>query len=248
MRALRFRILIVDSHPIFRQGLRNVISSESDLSVVGEATSGCQVVRMAGDLKPDVVLLDDRMPGSTTAEILAELNKFSRAARAVIMVDEIRQNEVLVALRLGARGLLSKESTPELLLRCIRSVTAGQYWIGRESVVQLVEIFKNPSLAPQRSFGLTERELQVIQAIVDGCTNREIARQFFISQQTVKHHLNKIFDKVGVSSRLELAMFAIHHNLTKWVSEGILDRISSPPPNRSRFRLSSNLSVRNDVR
>ena len=214
-RILRYRILIVDNQPIFRHGLRKVISSESDLCVVGEANGGSEVPRMAAALKPDVIILENQLPESATAGILGELNKLRLSAFPIVMVDEIRRTDVLENLRLGARGVLGKDSSPELLVRCIRNVAAGQYWIGPESVVHLVEILRNPSSATPKTFGLTERELQVVQAITDGCTNREIAEQFFISQQTVKHHLNKIFDKVGVSNRLELAMFVIHHGIVK---------------------------------
>ncbi len=183
----RLRILIVDDHPIFRDGLRRVLSSEPDFYVVGEATGGGEAVRMACKVKPDIILLDNHMPGSTTTAILADLNNAKCCARTILMSEELDQ----------------------------------------DSVLRLVEILKNPLMAPKDCFGLTPRERQITEAIVDGLTNRDIAQQCSLSEQTVKNHLNRIFDKVGVSSRLELAMFAIHH--------GILNRNHGSPPAAARL-------------
>src|SRR5206468_834222 len=211
----RLRILILDDHPVFRVGLKKVFSSQPDFLVVGETTAGSDLLRMARKVKPDVIFLDNRIPGWSTAGLLSELDRVKCGASTVLMVDELRQSEILQALQLGARGVLGKDSPPDFFLKCVRSVTTGQYWIGQESVVRLVEILKDPSLAPKHSFGLTPRELQITEAIVDGLTNRDIANQFALSQQTVKNHINRIFDKVGVSSRLELAMFVVHHDSLK---------------------------------
>ena len=223
----RLRILIVDDHPIFRNGLRRALSSEPDFDVVGEATGGGEALRMACKARPDIILLDNHMPGSTTTAILADLNNAKCCARTILMSEELDQDEIIEALQLGARAVLGKNANTELFLKCIRSVIAGQLWVGQESVLRLVEILKNPLLAPKECFGLTPRERQITEAIVDGLTNRDIAQQCSLSEQTVKNHLNRIFDKVGVSSRLELAMFAIHH--------GILNRNHGSPPAAARL-------------
>ncbi len=232
----RLRILILDDHPIFRLGLKELFSSEPDFLVVGETTGGGDAVRMAYKVRPNVILLDNRMPGSSTANLLTEFNRAKCGARTVLMVDELRQSEIIEALQLGARGVLGKDSPPELFLKCVRAVIGGQFWIGQESVVRLVEILKDPSLAPKECFGLTPRELQITEAIVDGLTNRDIALQFSLSQQTVKNHINKIFDKVGVSSRLELAMFVVHHDILN--GSYALSRLVNGPYAFSRLRAS----------
>jgi len=121
------------------------------------------------------------------------------------------------ALQIGARGVVSKETATELLFKSIRTVVAGQYWVGRQEVSDLVAALRGllPAGADERSrsFGLTKRELEIVAAIVEGCTNRDIAQKFTLSEDTVKHHLTHIFDKLGVSNRLELAMFAVNHRL-----------------------------------
>jgi DNA-binding NarL/FixJ family response regulator len=224
----RLRILIVDDHPIFRHGLRRVLSSQPDFRVVGEAGCGGEALQLAFKVRPDIILLDNSIPGSTTTAILADLNKAKCCALTVLMSEELDQDEIIDALQAGARAVLGKNANPEIVLKCIRSVVSGQLWVGQESVLRLVEILKNPLLAPKEYFGLTLRERQITEAIVEGLTNRDIAQQCSLSEQTVKNHLNRIFDKVGVSSRLELAMFAIHH--------GIPNRYHrSPPPAASRL-------------
>jgi DNA-binding NarL/FixJ family response regulator len=126
--------------------------------------------------------------------------------------------EVAQAIQLGARGVILKESATQLLLQCIRAVKTGRYWIGHQMVSDLVEALRDvlPTLhehRPQNNFSITPREMEIIEAIVSGCANKEIAQKFSISEQTVKHHLTNIFDKLGVSNRLELALFAVNHHL-----------------------------------
>jgi DNA-binding NarL/FixJ family response regulator len=207
------RIMIVDHRPIFREGLRKIFASQPDFRVVAEVTDGREAVRTASKVKLDIILLDSDMPEYMPADILLELNKSECSGYRILLAEELHQNEIIEALKLGARGFLRKDSTPELLVRCIRSVVAGQFWVDQESILRLVEILQNPSLAPKDSFGLTPREFQIVEAVVEGLQNRDIARRFSLSEQTVKNHLNRIFDKIGVSNRLELAMFVVNHNL-----------------------------------
>jgi len=123
------------------------------------------------------------------------------------------------ALELGARGVIMKDTATQLLLKGIRSVVAGQFWVGRESISDLVQYMRSNAVpaseTPRKKFGLTARELEVIAELVNGGTNRDIAQKFSISEETVKRHLSNIFDKLGVSNRLELALFAMSHNLEK---------------------------------
>jgi DNA-binding NarL/FixJ family response regulator len=125
-----------------------------------------------------------------------------------------------MALQLGARGVVMKDAATEVLFKSIRCVMDGQYWVGREGVVNLVQTLRkmmaaNNEQASKKTFGLTKREFEIIGAIVGGYANKDIAREFKISEDTVKHHLTNIFDKVGVSSRLELALFAVNHKLVE---------------------------------
>ena len=136
----------------------------------------------------------------------------------MVLAAAIEKAQVAQAIQLGARGVVLKESATQLLLRCIRAVMGGQYWVGDEVVSSLVEVLRDLLPAAdggdrQDHFGITRREMEVINAIVSGYTNKDIAQKFSLSEQTVKHHLTNIFDKLGVSNRLELALFAVNHHL-----------------------------------
>jgi DNA-binding NarL/FixJ family response regulator len=212
------RVLIADDHPIFRDGLRKLLSEAPDFDVIGEAADGAEAVKLARQLKPDILLLDLAMPRLPGLEALRELAGSSGAMRTILLTAAIERSEIAKALQLGARGVVLKESATQLLFKSIRCVMAGEYWVGRGSVSDLVETLRElmPTGAGERrkkTFGLTRRELEIISTIVAGYANKDIAQKFSLSEETVKHHLTNIFDKTGVSNRLELALFAINHRL-----------------------------------
>jgi DNA-binding NarL/FixJ family response regulator len=211
------RILIADDHPVFRQGLISVFRNEPQLSVVGEASDGKQALKMIQDLHPDVLLLDLIMPGLTGLDTLRELSNSPAPVRTILLTASIETEQIVQALQLGARAIVLKEAPTDVLFRSIQAVMQNKFWIGTKEVADLLEAL-HESAPPEdkqakKQFGLTGRELDVVGTIVSGFTNREIAEKFSISEQTVKHHLRNIFDKLGVSNRLELALFAINHGL-----------------------------------
>jgi two-component system, NarL family, nitrate/nitrite response regulator NarL len=212
------RVLIADDHSLFREGLRKLIEAEAGFEVVGEASDGEVLLAMARQRQPDVILLDLAMPRRDGMEVLRELATSKVPARTLLLTASINNAQIVQALKLGAYGVILKESTTQRLFESIRCVMAGQYWIGRESVSDLVRAFRSiaspESVSRSRDFGLTPRELEIITLVVAGYSNPEIAQRCSISEQTVKHHLSNVFDKLGVSNRLELALFAVNHQLT----------------------------------
>lgn len=212
------RIVIADDHPIFRDGLRRLLESQPGLEVVGEAGDGREAIEQVGRLKPDILLLDMAMPRVTGLDVLQQLSDKNGTTRTILLTAFIDKPDIVIALQLGARGVVLKDSATELLFRSIRSVLDGHYWVGREAVADLIQTLREMMASStedvrKKNFGFTKREFEIIGAIVAGDTNKDIAKRFTISEDTVKHHLTNIFDKAGVSSRLELGMFAVHHKL-----------------------------------
>lgn len=219
-RAQGVRILIADDHPIFRDGLKRLLESERDFKVVGEACDGVEAVKLVRQLKPEILLLDLAMPRRPGLEALREMNSgpASSSVRVILLTAAAEKDQIVEALQLGARGVVLKDSATQILLKSIRAVMNGEYWVGRESVANLVQYLRtlvdsSSHESRKKRYGLTPREFEVISAVVAGYANKEIAEYFKISEDTVKHHLSNIFDKVGVSTRLELALFAVNQSL-----------------------------------
>jgi two-component system nitrate/nitrite response regulator NarL len=213
------RIIIADDHTIFRDGLRRLLEAEPGLEVVGEAADGAEAVSQTRALTPDVLLLDLAMPRVPGMDAMRDLssNGAGLLTKIIVLTAAVERIQIVQALQLGARGVVMKEAATQLLMKAIRTVMLGEYWIGREAVGDIVEFMRMNASGekPTRNYGLTKREMDILTTIVAGLSNKEIARKFSLSEDTVKHHLTNIFDKVGVASRLELALFAINNRLTE---------------------------------
>jgi len=217
-RSQLVRILIADDHPIFRDGLRRLLESERGFKVIAEACDGVEAVEFVRKLKPEILLLDLAMPRRPGLEALRELSIDSVPVRVILLTAAAEREQIVEALQLGARGVVLKDCGTEVLMRSIRAVLAGEYWVGREPVSNLMQYLRglmdsSTKISRQKRFGLTPRELDIVSAVVAGFANKEIAEHFKISEDTVKHHLSNIFDKTGVSTRLELALFAVNQSL-----------------------------------
>jgi DNA-binding NarL/FixJ family response regulator len=184
----QIRVLLADDHAIFRDGLRKLLDADEDITIVGEAQNGAECIKLLTKLKPDILLLDLRMPDKDGLAVLEEVNFDTLPTRVVVLTAAEDDRDVVRAMRLGARGVVLKQSAKAFS--------------------------KSSESGPRREKPLlSDREKEIVQLVAQGFRNKEIGEKLFISEQTVKNHLHNIFDKLGVSDRLELALYAIHHRL-----------------------------------
>ncbi len=216
------RIVIADDHPIVRDGLKKLLLLEDDFDVVGEASDGREVLEKVRDLDPDVLLLDLRMPnldGLGTLQALAQVNK---RTRVIVLTASEDKNEFVQAMKLGCSGIVLKQTAPDLIVKSIRKVHSGEIWLDSHTTAAVMRQFTTTLDGGGGSPGggkgrerspLSAREREIVALVAQGYKNKEMAEKMFISEQTVKNHLHNIFDKLGVSDRLELALYAIHKGL-----------------------------------
>jgi DNA-binding NarL/FixJ family response regulator len=208
--------LIVDGQPIFREGLRRLLESDSRFEITGHTGDDpAAVVDAVRQLPPDLLLLGMTASGDDTVETIRELNTYWSTLQIVVLATSVRMPAVQQAVELGVRAVIPKNSTPEVLISCILAVSDGSYWMGSDRVAETAAGLRRLDAAQRqsRAFGLTPREIEILRAVTFGRTNREIAQQYSITENTVKIHLKNIFNKLGASNRLELALFASHHRL-----------------------------------
>jgi two-component system nitrate/nitrite response regulator NarL len=214
---LKIRVLVVNDSPLERDGTRALLSTQPDFLVIEEADLGPRAVRQVLDLKPDIVLLDLSMNKASGHEFMRGLREARASVRLILSMQEASRKDIVTLLALGARGVLLKESPVESVFKSIRHVHAGEVWIDRRTVADVVDAFAPAWLREQttapRHFGLTLREREVLTLVLEGETNKGIAERLSIGHDTVKHHMTNVFNKTGVSNRLELALFALHHRL-----------------------------------
>lgn len=210
------RIVIADESPIFRDGLRRLLETDARLAMIGETRPGPSAVTLACDTRPDILLLGPASAGCPWLDTLKAIGAAGIPVRTILLAKTIDMFEVTAALECGAFGVLARDSAAELIFKSIDIVMAGHYWIGDHLATHGVETsLRRLDQARRRAlgFGLTRRELAIVRAVVNGETNKAVARRFAISENTVKRHLMHIYNKVGASNRVELALFAAHHRL-----------------------------------
>jgi len=220
VRELReqLRIVLADDHAVVRMGLRRILEGDGGFQVVGEAQDGREAVQKATALRPDVLVLDVSMPRMTGLEVLRDLKQTANRSplRSLLLTASIDRAEMLSAVQLGARGIVLKTAASETLLDGIRAVADGDYWLDRERITHFVDFARKLNGSGRlghNPFDLTDRQREIVQGVVQGLNNREIAARLGISEHTAKHHLTQAFNKTGVSTRLELALLARKHGL-----------------------------------
>ena len=224
------KLLVADDHAIFREGLRKLLEVAGDISIVGEASNGVECLKKLMKLRPDVLLLDLRMPEKDGLGVLEEINSESLLTRTIVLTAAEDDRDIIRAMRLGARGIVLKQSASDVLVKSIRKVHEGEIWLDNRITAEVIHAFKKLAESGQRREKslLSDREMEIVQLVAQGFRNREIGERLFISEQTVKNHIHNIFDKIGVSDRLELALYAIRHQL--------IVRGSAEPPNVKAIR------------
>jgi DNA-binding NarL/FixJ family response regulator len=218
------RIAIAGENPAVRQDLRGKLEAEG-IRVAGEAADVPAALRLARQLRPDAWMLGLDLLRHSESQVANDFSALLSAGKSVVMITAIEKAQVVDAFRIGAQGIVLKSSPPPLLATSIRQVVEGHYWVDSGILAILVQTLRELLLSANGGvsagrYGLTPRELDIIGEIVGGRSNREVSREFAISERTVKHHLTNIFNKLGVSNRLALALFAVNHQLTASRSNG----------------------------
>ena len=208
------RIILADDHAIVLNGLQRLFESHPHFSVVACCRDADQAVSAVRTREADVLVLDLRMPGRTGLDALRELSSLESACRTVLLTAAITDDEVIEAVRLGAQGIVLKESDPETLLECVRKVHLGQQWIDRETMSRAFgRAVQRETAAREAARILTPRETEIVEMVAQGLRNKGIAERLSISEGTVKIHLHNIYEKVKVDGRLELVLWAQEQGL-----------------------------------
>lgn len=208
------RILIADREAIFRFGLRRILATESDLRVVAEAENATQALHLARQAKPEVIFLQAGLAPEKLVDLILRLRSGSPGCKLVIAAAELSEGESVAYIRAGAAGVILKSVDPMLFIKCVRKVMQNEIWLPKQEVAQLAqELESSPVSLPRPADTLTRREKTIISYLIQGWRNREIADHLSISEQTVKNHLRAIYDKVGVSDRLELVLYVIYQRI-----------------------------------
>lgn len=213
------RIVIVDDHGLIRECIHLLFAAEKGFQIVGEAANGIDAVDVISEMKPDIALLDISIPGMTGLELIPVIRQKSPETKVLMLTGKDQDETIVKALKAGARGYLSKDTTTEGLIKSIKVVHRGDMWIERKLVSRIFQTNGSNDLnsAVQRKKDvedLTPREQDILRLLAKGITNKEIAKDLFISEQTVKSHLNRIFRKLKVSRRLEAILYAIKKGIS----------------------------------
>jgi two-component system nitrate/nitrite response regulator NarL len=215
------RIIVADGCANFRAGLCNLLTPEENFRVVARAADGEEVLEVIEEYRPDILLLDLCIPGSDGLTTLKKLWESQTKTKVIVLAASKDKNQFVQAMKFGARGIIMKQTGTELLIKSIRKLHAGEIWLDSDTMVAVMRQFSSrmeptpPSSREEDRVPLSQRELEIVTLVTQGFRNKEIAQKLSISEQTVKNHMHNIFDKLAVSDRLELALYAVHQNIRK---------------------------------
>jgi DNA-binding NarL/FixJ family response regulator len=211
------RVIIADTQSIYRVGIRKILALEDDIRVVGQAENFEQTVAAATRFPADVILFEAAITANHH-EAVSELIKNSPQSKIVVVLVEPAEEDTVDLLKRGVRGIVARSISPDLLVRCVRKVAAGETWLDNKGVNWMLEAYRSQAAlltTPRTKPRLSEKELNIISLVTQGMRNKEIAVEIGTTEQVIKNYLRKVYDKLGVSDRLELALYCIHHQLLK---------------------------------
>ena len=214
-RQQSIRVILADSQAIFRVGVRKVMALEDDLRVVGQAESLGQALAAVTKFPADVLLFESRI-SPNPPEAVSELLKKSPDIKVIVVTGDLDADTTVEYLRRGVKGIVNRAITPDLLIRCVRKVAEGEIWLENRGVNWVVEAYKSQAsslMSPRPKNRLSDKELLIVSCVTQGMRNKEIAQEVGTTEQVIKNYLRKVYDKLGVSDRLELALYCIHHRL-----------------------------------
>jgi two-component system, NarL family, nitrate/nitrite response regulator NarL len=224
MSPVPIRVLIADGYPIVLEGLRKVFENHPAIEVIGEVTDGMDAIERTVLLEPDVVLMELKLPRVDGLTVLRSIRTRAPKSKVILFAAPENRDEFVEAMKLGCSGILHKDVPTSLIEKSILKVHAGEIWLDSNTTAAVMRKFSSPAdlsqgatapngKTPRERAQLSQREREIIILIAQGYKNKEIAEKMFITEQTVKNHLHNVFDKLGVSDRLELALYAIHNSL-----------------------------------
>ncbi len=236
----QIRVLLADSQAIYRVGMRKVFAVEDDIRVVAQAETLANLYTALQRFPTDVVVLEGQLLAGTI-DAIPELVRRAPEAKLLVQVVDSDESTTVELYRRGVRGVVPRSISPDLLIKCIRKVAAGETWIDNQSVSWVIEAYRSQAQAltsPRAQLNFSPKELAVISCITRGMRNKEIAYQVGTTEQVIKNYLRKIYDKLGVSDRLELALYCMHHQLLKqYPAEALLDLSGKPVAEPLSMRL-----------
>jgi DNA-binding NarL/FixJ family response regulator len=209
------RVIVADSQAIFRAGLRKIFALEDDIRVVGQAETVAQTVTAIQKFSADILIFEAAL-ATSPADAVSDLLRQSVKCRVVVVLQEPDQEMTLELFRRGAHGIVSREVEPEMLVECLRKVAAGEPWLESRAIAWVLEAFRNQGLRPTGSrpkVQLTPKESLIVSCVTQGMKNKEIALRVGTTEQVVKNYLRKVYDKLGVADRLELALYCLNHRV-----------------------------------
>ncbi len=212
----KINLLIADDHSMVRQGLKQILELEKDITVTAQASNGNEAVRLAREFKPDIILMDINMPGTNGLQAIKEIKQEKLPSKVIVLTIHEDREYLFKTLQMGAEGYVLKDAEPAVLVEAIRNVYNGQSYIQPNMTKELVKEFNRVTLHEKEKNdenNLTSREIEVLELIAEGMINKEIARQLYISEKTVKNHVSNIFKKLEVSDRTQAAIYAFKHNM-----------------------------------